>query len=114
LIARSGRVIQFVSTQNRAWHAGESQFEGRARCNDFSIGIELEGDGDTFFEETQYQALQQLITQLQSQNPHFRFAGHSDIAPERKTDPGIQFDWARFQKDNRLPLDKLPFGLDSR
>ena len=114
LIARSGRITQFVSTQNRAWHAGESQFEGRARCNDFSIGIELEGDGDTVFEETQYQALQQIITQLQSQNPHFRFAGHSDIAPKRKTDPGAQFDWARFQKDNRLSLDKLPFGLDSR
>ena len=114
LIARSGRIIQFVSTQNRAWHAGESEFEGRARCNDFSIGIELEGDGDTVFEEAQYQALQQLITQLQTQNPDFRFAGHSDIAPERKTDPGAQFDWARFQKDNRLPIEKLPFGVASR
>jgi AmpD protein len=114
LIARSGRIIQFVSTQNRAWHAGESQFEGRARCNDFSIGIELEGDSDTPFEDVQYQAIQQLISQLQLQNPHLRFVGHSDIAPGRKTDPGISFDWARFQKDNRLPLEKLPFGLDSR
>jgi AmpD protein len=114
LIARSGRTIQFVSTQNRAWHAGESQFEGRARCNDFSIGVELEGDGDAAFEKAQYHALQQLVTQLQFQNPHFRFAGHSDIAPERKTDPGIQFDWVRFQKDNRLPLEKLPFGIASR
>jgi AmpD protein len=58
--------------------------------------------------------LQQLISQLESQNPHFRFAGHSDIAPERKTDPGIQFDWVRFQKDNRLSLEKLPFGIASR
>jgi AmpD protein len=114
LIARSGRIIQFVSTQNRAWLAGESEFEGRTRCIDFSIGIELEGDGDTAFEESQYQALQQLVAQLQSQNPHFRFAGHSDIAPERKTDPGMQFDWARFQKDNRLSIDQLPFGLASR
>jgi len=114
LIARSGRIIQFVSTQNRAWHAGESQFEGRARCNDFSIGIELEGDGEVVFEAAQYYALQQLVTHLLTQNPHFRFAGHSDIAPERKTDPGTQFDWVRFQKDNRLPLEKLPFGLDSR
>jgi AmpD protein len=114
LIARSGRIIQFVSTQNRAWHAGESQFEGRARCNDFSIGVELEGDGDTAFEDSQYQALQQLISQLQSQNPNFRFAGHSDIAPERKTDPGVHFDWVRLQKDNSLSLEKLPFGIASR
>lgn len=114
LIARSGRIIQFVSTQDRAWHAGESEFEGRVRCNDFSIGIELEGDDASTFEEAQYQALQGLIAQLQSQNPHLRFAGHSDIAPQRKTDPGVQFDWARFQKDNRLPVTKLPFGLDSR
>ena len=114
LIARSGRTIQFVSTHNRAWHAGESQFSGRTRCNDFSIGIELEGDGDTAFEAAQYQALQALITQLKVQNANLSFVGHSDIAPERKIDPGIQFDWARFQKDNRLPLDKLPFGLDSR
>lgn len=114
LIARSGRVIQFVSTQNRAWHAGESQFEGRARCNDFSLGIELEGDGDTPFEDAQYRALQQLISQLQLPNANVCFVGHSDIAPERKTDPGLQFDWARFQKDNRLPLEKLPFGVSSR
>jgi AmpD protein len=114
LIARSGRLIQFVSTRDRAWHAGESQFEERARCNDFSIGIELEGDGDTAFEAVQYQALQTLITQLKMQNANLSFVGHSDIAPGRKTDPGTQFDWARFQKDNRLPLEKLPFGLASR
>lgn len=114
LIARSGRVIQFVSTQHRAWHAGASQFEGRERCNDFSLGIELEGDGYAPFEDAQYRALQELISQLQLQNSDACFAGHSDIAPGRKTDPGIQFDWARFQKDNRLPLEKLPFGLASR
>ncbi|MDP3622157.1 MAG: 1,6-anhydro-N-acetylmuramyl-L-alanine amidase AmpD [Polynucleobacter sp.] len=114
LIARQGYLVQFVSTVDRAWHAGASQFEGRERCNDFSIGIELEGDGDTPFEEAQYQTLQNLILQLQSQNPDLRFAGHSDIAPNRKTDPGMHFDWARFQKDNALPLEKLPFGLSSR
>jgi AmpD protein len=83
-------------------------------CNDFSIGIELEGDGEAAFEAAQYQALQALITQLKLQNSNLSFVGHSDIAPERKTDPGLQFDWARFQKDNRLPLDQLPFGLSPR
>lgn len=114
LIARSGRIIQFVSTRDRAWHAGESQFGERTRCNDFAIGIELEGDGETAFEAAQYQTLQILVTQLMAQNSTLSFVGHSDIAPERKTDPGLQFDWVRFQKDNKLPLDQLPFGLSSR
>jgi AmpD protein len=114
LITRSGELIQFVSTENKAWHAGKSNFQGREKCNDFSIGIELEGDGDTPFEAAQYQALTKLIQKLTSAYPDLQFAGHSDIAPERKTDPGIYFDWKKFQKETAISPEKLPFGLDPR
>lgn len=114
LVTRSGGLIQFVSTQSKAWHAGISSFQGREKCNDFSIGIELEGDGDAPFEAAQYQTLTRLITLLVRAHPHLQFAGHSDIAPERKTDPGIYFDWKKFQKETGIPAEKLPFGLGSR
>jgi len=114
LISRRGEVYQFVSTQKKAWHAGVSSFLGREKCNDFSIGIELEGDGEHPFEEIQYQALAKLTTQLQGIYPGLSFAGHSDIAPGRKTDPGIQFDWQKFQTKANIPIDKLPFRLQSR
>ena len=114
LITRTGRVFQFVSTQNKAWHAGVSSFLGREKCNDFSIGIELEGDGDTAFEEPQYQALAKLMAKLGNAYPQLQVAGHSDIAPERKTDPGKFFDWKKFQKETGISLEKLPFGLHSR
>lgn len=114
LITRAGKLIQFVSTQNKAWHAGVSSFLGREKCNDFSIGIELEGDGDTVFEEPQYQALAKLMAELNKMNPQLQVAGHSDIAPERKTDPGKLFDWKKFQKATGISSEKLPFGLDSR
>ena len=114
LITRSGSLVQFVSTRKKAWHAGASDFLGREKCNDFSIGIELEGDGDTPFEVAQYQALTNLIQKLTSSYPDLQFAGHSDIAPERKTDPGINFDWKKFQKETGISDKKLPFGLDSR
>ena len=114
LITRSGELIQFVSTQNKAWHAGKSNFLGRERCNDFSIGIELEGDGDTPFEAAQYLVLAKLIKKLMSTYPLLQFAGHSDIAPDRKTDPGISFDWKKFQKETAISTEKLPFGLSSR
>jgi len=114
LISRVGEVFQFVSTQNKAWHAGVSSFLGREKCNDFSIGIELEGDGECEFEENQYEALQILIAQLSTQYPNLQFAGHSDIAPYRKTDPGIQFDWKKFQKKSGLSVEKFPYGLNSR
>lgn len=114
LITRSGELIQFVSTQNKAWHAGKSSFQGREKCNDFSIGIEMEGDGDSSFEAPQYQVLANLISKLARTYPHLQFAGHSDIAPERKTDPGIYFDWKRLQKETGISAEKLPFGLDSR
>lgn len=114
LITRTGKLIQFVSTQNKAWHAGVSSFLGREKCNDFSIGIELEGDGDTVFEEAQYQALAKLMAKLTEIYPQLQVAGHSDIAPERKTDPGKFFDWKKFQKATGISPEKLPFGLDSR
>ena len=114
LITRTGKLIQFVSTQNKAWHAGVSSFLGREKCNDFSIGIELEGDGDTVFEESQYQTLAKLMAELNKMYPQLQVAGHSDIAPERKTDPGKFFDWKKFQKATGISSEKLPFGLDSR
>ena len=114
LVTRAGDLIQFVSTQNKAWHAGKSDFQGREKCNDFSIGIELEGDGDTPFAEIQYQTLAKLTQKLAGIYPQLQFAGHSDIAPGRKTDPGIYFDWKKFQKETGVSAKKLPFGLDSR
>ena len=114
LITRSGELIQFVSTQSKAWHAGKSEFQGREKCNDFSIGIELEGDGNTPFETIQYQVLANLIAKLAGAHPHLQFVGHSDIAPERKTDPGIHFDWKKFQKETGIAAEKMPFGRISR
>jgi AmpD protein len=100
LIERDGEVTQFVSCLDRAWHAGVSAFEGRETCNDFSIGIELEGTDDQPFTDAQYEALVELTRQLQAAWPTIttqRICGHSDIAPGRKTDPGPCFDWARFR-----------------
>jgi AmpD protein len=97
LIKRSGQIIQFVSFNERAWHAGQSYYQGRDCCNDFSIGIELEGTDTDQFEDKQYQQLAQLITALQAAYPAIsdNITGHSDIAPGRKTDPGTGFDWDR-------------------
>jgi len=99
LIRRDGSVVQFVSFQRRAWHAGESCFNGRSRCNDFSIGIEVEGSDDVPFEPCQYQVLADIVNALTSAYPAIkqdRIVGHSDIAPQRKTDPGPFFDWSCF------------------
>ncbi|CAM3293155.1 N-acetylmuramoyl-L-alanine amidase [Pseudomonas floridensis] len=99
LIERDGDVIQFVSCLDRAWHAGVSSFQGREGCNDFSIGIELEGTDDQPFTDAQYTALIELTRQLRRAYPKItaeRICGHSDIAPGRKTDPGPCFDWGRF------------------
>lgn len=95
-IRRDGELIQFVSFNDRAWHAGVSNFAGRERCNDFSIGIELEGTDDLAYETVQYDKLNQVIQALQQAYPSLtQVVGHSDIAPGRKTDPGIAFDWDR-------------------
>lgn len=95
LIRRDGELLQFVPCGERAWHAGVSQWRGRERCNDFSIGIELEGCDDLPFEEAQYQVLKALVDVLRTAYPIEGIAGHSDIAPGRKTDPGEHFDWRR-------------------
>jgi N-acetyl-anhydromuramoyl-L-alanine amidase len=95
LVRRDGEVIQFVPALKRAWHAGVSSWRGRAACNDFSIGVELEGTDDGPFEEAQYQALDALVRRLRRALPLRDIAAHSDVAPERKTDPGAGFAWAR-------------------
>lgn len=101
LIDRNGRAIQFVPFDERAWHAGVSSWQGRARCNDFSIGVELEGCDSRPFAAVQYATLARLIGWLAARYPVLgregAIAGHSDIAPGRKTDPGPHFDWHRLQ-----------------
>jgi AmpD protein len=101
LIRRDGSIVQYVPFQARAWHAGESQYQGRAGCNDFSIGIELEGTDDLAYEDAQYESLVSLIRALLAAYPSLssaRIVGHSDIAPGRKTDPGAAFDWQRLRR----------------
>lgn len=93
LIRRDGSLVQFVSTNDRAWHAGVSVFEGRERCNDFSIGVELEGSDFVPFDTQQYLTLAALTTALQQRHPLRAVTGHEHIAPGRKTDPGPFFDW---------------------
>lgn len=95
LIRRDSELIQFVPCKLRAWHAGVSSWQGRARCNDFSIGIELEGDDETPFTDGQYAVLNALLAALRRHYPIADIVGHSDIAPGRKTDPGPYFDWGR-------------------
>jgi AmpD protein len=95
-VRRDGRIVQFVSCAKRAWHAGESRWQGKSRCNDFSIGIELEGSDDVPFTEMQYDALNQLTVALREAYPIRGIAGHRDIAPQRKTDPGPHFEWVRY------------------
>lgn len=99
LIRRDGSATQFVSTHDRAWHAGMSTFNSRERCNDFSIGIELEGDDHTPFCDVQYQMLAALTEALVNEHPLGHVTGHENIAPGRKTDPGPHFDWVRYQSD---------------
>ena len=100
LIRRDGELVQYVPFGERAWHAGKSSWQGRESCNDFSIGVELEGTDQTPYADAQYQALAALTAALLAAYPTLSveaIAGHSDIAPGRKTDPGPTFDWARFR-----------------
>ena len=97
LIRRDGELVQFVSANDRAWHAGLSSFNGRERCNDFSIGIELEGTDFDPFSEDQYRMLAMLTCALQTRHPLTDVAGHEHIAPTRKTDPGPCFDWTHYR-----------------
>ena len=101
-IRRRGELIQFVPFSARAWHAGASHWQGRDRCNDFSIGIELEGSDHRPFTAAQMRRLRQVVAALQSAFPQItreRVVGHSDIAPGRKTDPGPWFDWGQLWRD---------------
>lgn len=100
-IRRDGSLIQFVPLHKRAWHAGQSEFAGRSQCNDFSIGVELEGADDIPYAEEQYHALADLCTTLKQHYAKITeecIVGHSDISPGRKTDPGPAFDWDYFKK----------------
>ena len=98
LVRRSGALLQFVPVHLRAWHAGESTWRGRARCNDFSVGVELEGTDDSAFSDPQYATLTRVTRRLLDLLPIRDIAGHSDVAPHRKTDPGTHFDWMRFMR----------------
>jgi AmpD protein len=97
-IRRNGELIQFVSCAQRAWHAGASVWKGRAHCNDFSIGIELEGTDELPYATAQYALLARLVRALRRRYPITDIAGHRDIAPGRKTDPGPAFDWPRLTR----------------
>ncbi|HET8868886.1 MAG TPA: 1,6-anhydro-N-acetylmuramyl-L-alanine amidase AmpD [Aquabacterium sp.] len=96
-IRRDGEIVQFVSVDERAWHAGRSTWQGRDNCNDYSVGIELEGLEDTAFEPEQYEALAQLIQTLLIQYPITTVVGHEHIAPGRKKDPGLAFEWTHLK-----------------
>lgn len=106
LVRRDGRVIQFVGCDRRAWHAGQSAWQGRENCNDYSIGIELEGSDGQPFTLAQYAALWPLLARLRQRYPITGLAGHSHVAPGRKTDPGPYFDWAAARA--RFPALTLP------
>jgi len=98
LIRRDGELLQFVSCVRRAWHAGESNWRGRSRCNDFSVGIEVEGADDVPYAGAQYGVLARLIRALRRRYEIEEVVGHSDVAPGRKTDPGPGFDWPRMRR----------------
>ena len=108
VIRRDGELLQFVSCDARAWHAGVSRWRGRSDCNDYSVGIELEGlEGETF-ETAQYTALASLITELSRRYPIAAVAGHEHVAPGRKRDPGPGFDWVRLQGLLPTPTPDFP------
>jgi AmpD protein len=114
LIDRQGHLTQFVSCNDRAWHAGMSNLFERDQCNDFSIGIELEGTGELAYESAQYEMLATLTQSILKKYPIQYIVGHSDISPVRKTDPGPSFDWELFRKKAHISEMKLPFGTASR
>ena len=113
-IRRDGELLQFVSTQQRAWHAGQSELFERSRVNDFSIGVELEGTGEIPFEKEQYDCLARLTAAIEQRYEIRFFVGHSDISPERKKDPGKSFQWDYFKEISKIPEKKLPFGVKAR
>lgn len=107
-IRRQGELQQFVSTDHRAWHAGASHYHGRDNCNDYSIGIELEGVAGDHFEDSQYETLTSLCAAILQRYPITGVVGHEHIAPGRKNDPGNGFDWRRLQQALGLPPKSFP------
>jgi AmpD protein len=114
LVRRDGELLQFVSCDARAWHAGQSTWRGRENCNDFSIGIELEGLEGQHFEAGQYEALAALIDALVVRHPITSVVGHEDVAPGRKFDPGAGFDWPRLIAMTGLSAPYFPEELQRR
>ncbi len=115
LIRRDGELIQFVPCAKRAWHAGASSWKGRARCNDFSVGVELEGTGEVPYTDAQYERLAALTRALGERYGRLDIAGHSDIAPGRKHDPGPSFDWKRYRAlIRRVPTRRKPAKVRKR
>lgn len=110
LIRRDGRLVQFVACDRRAWHAGQSHWRGRGACNDFSIGVELEGCDTQPFEPVQYERLDGLIGALRRRYPISGLAGHCEVAPGRKTDPGPHFDWSRLTHSCALRATRSAAG----
>jgi AmpD protein len=108
LLRRGGECLQFVSCDERAWHAGRSSWQGRDNCNDFSIGIELEGLEGGVFEPAQYRQLARLMRALAAHYPITQAVGHEHVAPGRKADPGPGFDWARLRRELRQARPALP------
>jgi AmpD protein len=108
VVRRDGALIQFVSCDDRAWHAGRSNFQGRDNCNDFSIGIELEGLEGDCFESPQYETLSSLCAAVAQHYPIQHVTGHEHVAPDRKKDPGPGFDWAKLQQSLGWPDRKFP------
>ena len=102
LVRRDGELIQFVPCAKRAWHAGASSWRGRERCNDFSVGVELEGADDQAYSDSQYSRLAALLVVLRQRYPIVDVVGHADISPGRKTDPGPAFDWGHFRRSLAL------------
>jgi AmpD protein len=111
LLRRDGEIVQYVPFHRRAWHAGVSSWAGRERCNDYSIGIELEGDDHSPYESAQYAMLARVIALLCHAYPRIspdRIVGHSDVAPGRKSDPGMAFDWPRLRSLVAFELEVTP------
>ena len=108
LVRRDGTLVQFVPCGLRAWHAGASHWHGRERCNDFSVGVELEGTDDRRYTRRQYATLKRLLAGLCARYPIGAVVGHSDVAPGRKTDPGPRFDWRRVRRNARWAPAGLP------
>jgi N-acetyl-anhydromuramoyl-L-alanine amidase len=108
LVRRDGQVLQFVSCDDRAWHAGASRWAGRDNCNDWSVGIELEGLEGEVFEAAQYEALARILRALARRYPVAQVVGHEHVAPGRKGDPGAAFDWAGLRRRLRWPARMFP------